>query len=70
MGGCSCPKVGVALILCGGCVWGLLVFLGGGGVLMSCGSEGRLLAGGRGHVCWVISMTRTLTFNGKGPDFQ
>ena len=27
-------------------------------ILVSCGLDGCVRAGGRGHMCWVVSMTR------------
>ena len=51
-----------------GCVLGVPGFLWE--ILVSCGSEGGLWASGHGHVCWVVSMTRALTFNDKRPSFQ
>ena len=44
----------------GSCVLGVADFLWG--ILVYCGSEERVWASGRGHVCWVVSMTRALDF--------
>ena len=46
------------------CVLGVADFLWG--ILVHCGSEGGVWASGRGHVCWVVSMTRALIFKDSG----
>ena len=62
-GGASLPQGGVAFVLCGLC-FGSVLWIGRGTV-------GRWpWAGGHGHVCWLVSVTRALTFDDKRPNFQ
>ena len=66
--GSSLAQGGGGLCLVWAVFWVFLGFLRQ--ILVSCGSEGGLWAGGHGHVCWAVSIARALTFNDKRPSFQ